>query len=674
VCGLAGTYARPGHLAEADFLLSMAGELRHRGPDGTGLYLDGRFGMSSTRLAIVDLDGGDQPLSNEDGRYWVMQNGEIYNYVELQAELRELGHRFRTSCDTEVIVHAYEQWGTGCLERFNGDFAIALWDRERREIFLARDRFGVRPLFVGEFGGDFTFASEAKALLRHPAAKRALDPLALVETFTIWSVLPDRSAFVGVRELPPAHSMLVGPDGIIEERRWWDLPFPPAGEARAARGDEHEELLELLRDATRLRLRADVPVAAYISGGLDSSATAALACDLAPQGLSSFGIGFRDPRFDESVYQDRVAEELGTSLTRVTVGAADIAELLPRAIELSEKPTLRTAPTPLLRLSAAVNESSLKVVLTGEGADELFAGYDVFREAKIRRFWAREPDSQLRPLLFARLNEYLGKDLRRSGPFLARFYGRGLTDTDDPLYSHALRFANTARCIRLLSPEVVARAATEGDPRERLRARLPRSFSQLTPLAQAQYLEITSFLMTYLLHSQADRMLMGFSIEGRFPFLDYRVAEFAARTPDDLKLHGLEEKYVLRQAVAPLLPPEIVQRRKVPYRAPVAAALTGPSAPEYVRDLLDPAALADAGVLDPQAVAKVVRKCATAGGTAGETEEMALVGSLSIMLLHEQFVARPRTAAALEPTKVVVGDVVRASPPLSGESRRLEAV
>ena len=221
---------------------------------------------------------------------------------------KELGHRFSTSCDTEVIAHAYEEWGTGCLERFNGDFAIALWDRERREVFLARDRFGVRPLFVSEFGGDFSFASEAKALHRHPAASRELDPLALVETFTIWSVLPDRSAFVGVRELPPAHYLLLGPDGIVVERRWWDLPFPPAGEAGAASGDEHEELLELLRDATRLRLRADVPVGAYISGGLDSSATAALASRLAPS-LSSYGIGFHDQRFDESVYQDRLAEE-----------------------------------------------------------------------------------------------------------------------------------------------------------------------------------------------------------------------------------------------------------------------------------------------------------------------------------------------------------------------------
>jgi len=652
----------------------MAGELHHRGPDGTGLYLDGRFGMSSTRLAIVDLVDGDQPLSNEDRRYWVMQNGEIYNYVELREELRKLGHRFATTCDTEVIAHAYEQWGTACLERFNGDFAIAVWDRSKRELFLARDRFGVRPLFVTELGGDFSFASEAKALLRHPAARREIDPLALVETFTIWSVLPDRSAFVGIRELAPAHYLRIGENGVIEERRWWDLPFPTPDEAETASGGEAEQLRELLQEATRLRLRADVPVGVYISGGLDSSATASLAGQLVPRGLSSYAIGFRDARFDESSYQDRLVEGLGTNLTRVTVDAADIAELLPRAVALSEKPTLRTAPTPLLRLSAAVNRDGLKVVLTGEGADELFAGYDIFREAKIRRFWARDPGSRLRPLLFARVNEFLDRDLERSSAFLARFYGRGLTETDDPLYSHLPRFANTARCLKLLTPEIVDRAERDGDPTERLRERLPAGFSGWTPLARAQYLEITTFLTTYLLHSQADRMLMGFSIEGRFPFLDHRVAEFAAGLPDGIKLRGLREKHVLREAMTPLLPPELAQRRKVPYRAPVAAALTGAGAPEYVRELLDPSAISDAGLLDATLVSRIVKKCTVAGERAGETDQMALVGSLSIMLLHEQFVRRPRKAPPLEPTKVVVGDTPGAVAGSSDASRLLEAV
>jgi asparagine synthase (glutamine-hydrolysing) len=661
VCGISGIYARPGLQASPELLLAMAGELHHRGPDGVGLYLDGRFGMSNNRLAIVDLAGGDQPLSDESGRYWVMQNGEIYNYVELQRELRSLGHRFETSSDTEVIAHAFAEWGADCLHRLNGDFAFAVWDRRDRELFLARDRFGVRPLFLAEFGGDLCFASEAKALFRHPSARRELDPLGLVEAFTIWSVLPDRSAFAGVRELAPAHYLRFGPDGAIEEKRWWDLQFPRTGEKRHETEPElRAELTELLTDATRLRLRADVPVAAYLSGGLDSSLTAALARSLYPETLNSFGIGFRDPLFDESEYQDRFVADLGTSLTRVVVDSPDIAELLPRAVELSEKPTLRTALAPLLRLSRAVRDAGLKVVITGEGADELFGGYDIYRENKVRRFWARVPESELRPLLFARLNEFLGKDLKRSGAFLAGFYRRGLEETGDPLYSHRLRFANTARSLRLFEQDVLDRAGRDGDVLERVQDRLPSGFEDLTPLGKAQYLEVMTFLDSYLLHSQGDRMLMGHSIEGRFPFLDYRVAEFAAALPDRMKLRGLEEKYLLRQVAAPLLPPEISARRKRPYRAPIASAFVGPRAPEYVREMLSGSRLRDAGIFDPDAVERLVHKCESAGESGvGETDEMGLVGMISVMLLHEQLVARPSLAEPREPTRFVVGDVVQ---------------
>jgi asparagine synthase (glutamine-hydrolysing) len=661
VCGIAGIYARPGLSASPELLLAMAGELRHRGPDGVGLYVDGRFGMSNTRLAIVDLAGGDQPLSNENGRFWVMQNGEIYNYVELQQELRSLGHRLETSSDTEVIAHAFEEWGVDCLHKLNGDFALAVWDRREQELFLARDRFGVRPLFLAELDGDLAFASEAKALFRHPSSRRELDALGLVESFTTWSILPDRSAFVGVRELPPAHYLRVGPGGLVEQRRWWDLQFPRVGEKREESESElAAELMELLTDATRIRLRADVPVAAYLSGGLDSSLTAALARNLYPETLNSFGIGFRNPLFDESEYQDLFVEDLGTSLTRVVVDSPDIAELLPRAVELSEKPTLRTALTPLLRLSGAVREAGLKVVITGEGADELFGGYDIYRENKVRRFWARVPGSELRPLLFSRLNEFLGKDLKRSGAFLAGFYRRGLEDTDDPLYSHRLRYANTARCLRLFDRNVLDRAARDGDVLERVEQRLPDGFETLTPLGQAQYLEIMTFLDGYLLHSQGDRMLMGHSVEGRFPFLDFRVAEFAAALPDELKVRGLEEKYLLRKVAAPLLPAEISARRKRPYRAPIASAFVGPHAPEYVREMLAPAHLRDTGIFEPEAVARLVQKCETAGDAGvGETDEMGLVGTISVMLLHERLVARPALAEPAEPTRVVVGDTVR---------------
>ena len=655
MCGIAGTYARAGEVASRALLTEMAGELRHRGPDGTGLYLDNRLGMVSNRLAIVDLAGGDQPLSDEQGRFWVMQNGEIYNYVELREELIRLGHLFRTTCDTEVIAHAYEQWGAGCLHRFNGDFAIAIWDRKREELFLARDRFGVRPLFLAEYGGHFCFASEAKALLRHPAAVRELDPAGLVESFILWTTLPDRSAFAGVRELPAAHYVVVGTDGPGLETRWWDLDFAEP-ESPAPDAELVAELRDLLDDATRLRLRADVPVAAYVSGGLDSSAIAALARRQMDEPLIAFGVGFSDPRFDESEYQRRIAKQLGIDFHQTVVDSTAIAELLPRAIELSEKPTMRTALTPLLRLSDSVREAGLKVVTTGEGADELFAGYDIFREDKVRRFWAREPSSEIRPLLFRRLNRFLAADLSKSGAFLNGFYSRRLLEVDDPLYSHRLRFDNTGRCLRLFRPDVLDRAAAAGDPLERLQARLPEGYPRFSPLGRAQYLEISTFLEGYLLHSQGDRMLMGHSIEGRFPFLDYRVAELATRLPARLRLRGLEEKLALRKAVEGDLPEEIRTRPKRPYRAPIGEVFAGPDAPTYVRELLAPARLEAAELLDPAAVARVVAKFEASGGTrVSETDEMAFVGSLSVMLLHERFVADPRLAQPLEPQRVVIG-------------------
>ena len=654
MCGLAGVYARASRELETSTLLSMAGELRHRGPDGTGLYLDDRFGMASTRLAIVDIERGDQPLADENGRFWAMQNGEIYNHVELRAELQHLGHVFTTRSDTEVIVHAYEQWGLDCLRRFNGDFAVAIWDRRRRELVLARDRFGVRPLFVSELNGDFCFASEIKALLRHPGAPREIDPNGILQVFTLWSTLPDRSAFRGIRELAPAHYAIVGPEGLIEEKRWWDVEFEPD-----VRPEEEllEELEDLLVSATRLRLRADVPVAAYLSGGLDSSVLAGIASEHLGGDLHTFGLGFEAEHFDESGYQDRVARALGTVLRRTVVDAHSIALLLPRVVELAETPLLRTAPAPLLRLSATVRAAGLKVVLTGEGADEFFAGYDIFREDKVRRFWARDPSSRLRPLLFARLNRFLTADVKRAGTFLAKFYERDLLAVDDPLYSHRLRFVNTARCVRLLSPGVIA--AATGDPLSDLLARLPSAFDRWTPLSRAQYLEIVTFLEGYLLHGQGDRMLMGHSVEGRFPYLDHRVAEFAARLPDSMRLRGLQEKYALRRALQRYAPSEVIRRPKQPYRAPIGPALSGPGAPDYVRELLEPSRVAATGLLDPSAVERIRQKFETKSGAGvSETDEMALVGCLSLMLLHDRLVAHPRAPAVLHPTRVVTGDLV----------------
>lgn len=666
MCGIAGTYNRGGREAERRLLLAMAGELVHRGPDGVGLYLDGRFGMANTRLAVVDVEGGDQPLADERRRYWVMQNGEIYNHVELRAELEAGGHTFETRSDTEVVAHAYEEWGVRCLDRFNGDFAIAIWDRERRELLLARDRFGVRPLFIAEYDGDVCFASEAKALLRHPRSRRGLDPVGIVDTFTAWTTLPDRSAFVGIRELPPAHYVVVGPRGAGAAVRWWDIDFDPA----AADDDEVvEELQELLVDSVRLRLRADVQVGGYLSGGLDSSAIAAIATrQIGTQRFAAFGIGFSDARFDESGAQDAIAAELGVSLQRTHADGAAIAAAFPAAVELAEKPLLRTAAAPLLLLSGAVRDAGLKVVLTGEGADELFAGYDIFREDKVRRFWARDPDSALRPLLLSRLNRWLATDPGRAGAFLTSFYARDLLRVDDPLYSHRLRFANTARALKLLGRDLLSEAAKEAGLDYRLQRMLPPAFARFSPLARAQYLEIATFFEGYLLHSQGDRMLMGSSVEGRFPFLDYRVAELAARLPDSSRLRGLREKHALRVAVAPFLPTELRSRPKIPYRAPIQRVFFPADGGGELQAFLEPARLEDAGLLDQVTVGRLIAKFRRPEAAVSETDEMALAGAVSVMILHDRFVARPRLAEPLEPTRVVVGSRVVAESALVAEA------
>ena len=672
MCGIAGIYASTDRTPARDVLLSMAGELLHRGPDGVGLYLDGPFGMVNTRLSIIDLAGGDQPLSNEDGRLWVMQNGEIYNYPELTEELRALGHSFSTRSDTEVIVHAYEQWGEGCLDRLNGEFAFAIWDRAARELFLARDRFGIRPLFLAEFGGDLAFASEAKALLRHPGSERRIDPFAVLETFTLWAPQPDRSAFPGIHELAPGHFVRVRDGVATPQRRWWDLRFGPREGERSERPEAlAEELAGLLDNATRIRLRADVPVGVYLSGGLDSSATAALARRHTSRELHAFGIGFEDERFDESRYQDDMAEALGVSLERITVSGRDVAEAFPEVVRMAEKPMLRTAPGPLLQLSRSVREAGLKVVLTGEGADEVFGGYNIFQEAMVRRFWARRPESRMRPALLARLYPYLARDLRRGGGFLAEFFRDGLEEVDDPLYSHRPRFKTTARNQRFLSPEVRASVEAAGRPEDRLVARLPAAFAAMGPLGQAQYLEITTFLEGYLLHSQGDRMLMANSVEGRFPFLDVHVAEFAARLPERLRLRDLQEKYLLRKAVAPLLPDAVARRPKRPYRAPILRAFFGPQAPPYVRELLSRERVDADGLFAGAAVERLAAKCERYLDTGlSESDEMGLVGVLSTQLLADQLVRSPRLARPVEPQRVVVGATVERGAPVASAGRK----
>jgi asparagine synthase (glutamine-hydrolysing) len=611
----------------------MITALQHRGPDEAGIYRDDCIGMVSTRLSILDIGGGQQPISNEDGTLWIVFNGEIFNYIELRPGLEAQGHRFSTRTDTEVVLHLFEEYGPDCLGHLNGQFAVAIWDAENRSLFLARDRLGIRPLFYARHESNFLFGSEVKALLAQPGFRLQIAEERLKELFTYWSPIQPHSIFRGVKQVPPGHFMLLQEEGMTLSE-YWSVDFSSITENRSVE-DYLDELRALLIDATKLRLRADVPVGAYLSGGMDSSLIAALVRRHTGNHLDTFSIAFSDPQYDEAAHQKRMASELGTTHQEVYCDYDDISDVFPDVIWHTETPILRTSPAPMYLLSRRVHEHGYKVVLTGEGADEFWAGYDIFKEMRIRRFWARQPASRMRPELFRKLYQDI-PGLSTNTSFLRAFFGKDLEKTESPYYSHLIRWGNTARCLRFLSDEIL-RDYTE-QKNGRYPIALPDSYAQWAPLAQAQYLEIETFLSPYLLSSQGDRMAMAHSVEGRYPFLDHRVVELANRLPSSVKQLGLQEKWLLKKMAQEYLPDEIWKRTKRPYRAPIQRAFfCGSTKSEYVRDMLSRETISRSGYFNPDSVEMLVNK-ASSHSRLSEVDEMALVGILSTQLVDELFV------------------------------------
>lgn len=664
MCGITGAISLAGPLAVPTGAPErMIGALSHRGPDEYGMWSDERVFLGHARLSIIDLGSGQQPMADADGGVCVTFNGEIFNYLELREELRGRGHRFRTGSDTEVIVEAYKAWGDACIERFNGQFAFVLADRRRRRVLLARDRFGIRPLFHARHGDVLLFASEVKALAGWPGFRPEFAPEALGEILHTWVNVPPRTPFRGVLQLPPGHRAAVeldAPAADLAPERYWHPDFLPAAEDhRFVTEDERArwaaEVRGTLADACEIRLRADVPVGGYLSGGLDSSATTALVHERTGSRLKTFSVGFTDAAYDESLWQRRMADHLGTDHETIRVGDAEIAGGFPRVVWHAESPLLRTAPTPLFALSGLVREQDYKVVLTGEGADEVFCGYNILREAKVRAFWARDPESERRPRLLSRLYPYLAQ----SPPeFLARFYGQGLEGAGtDPLFSHRPRWSVSGRLVDFLHGDHQQAAGRARDAAlDRLLVSLPAGFAGWGPVARAQYLEMTLFMAGYLLSSQGDRMLMGHTVEGRFPFLDVRVAELAGRIPAAAKLESLREKALLKRAVADLLPETILARPKQPYRAPDSASFFTGYGADLVADACGPEALRDAGVWDPGRVAGLLRKW-EAGRLTSVRDNMAFTAVLSTQLLVRHF--GPDLERRIRNTTLPRGAVVR---------------
>lgn len=662
MCGLVGFTTRAaaprGEVEPA--LRVMTAALHHRGPDAQrAVVLDG-VALGHTRLSIVDLASGHQPMHAPERGLTVVFNGEVFNHLELRAQL-EHRWRFRTRSDTEVILAAFDAWGIDCVTRFVGQFAFALWDARAQKLWLARDRVGIRPLYLARLeGGQLAFASEAKALFAGGLVKPRLDARALLDTLHLWAPASPRSAFEGVTQLPPGHVAEFS-GGQLTQRAYWALDLSDERVDRELSfSDALEQLEATLGDALALRLRADVPVAAYLSGGLDSSLLCALAQERLGGSLQTFSVRFEQARFDEHDFQQEVAAALKTQHASVPVRDADIGQLLPKVVWHTEQPLLRSAPAPFFALSRLVRAHGTKVVLTGEGADEVFLGYDLFKETAVRRFWSRAPQSTARPRLFTRLYPYL--PLPQQSPELLRsFFGVGLEAPGALDFSHRVRWTNSGRVARFLSPGFVA--ALEGyAPAAALLEAVPAGVRAWRPLARAQYLEFQTLLSGYLLSAQGDRMLMSNSVEGRFPFLDHRVIELSARLPDRFKLRGLDEKFILKRLGARRVPERVLQRTKFPYRAPVAEALVGASAPEWSAELLSQRVVDEAGVFEGAKVEKLVAKLKQGAGVPSEADAMALMAVASVQLLWRQYVAAPGPVSAAHVAAVVLSPSPCAAP------------
>jgi asparagine synthase (glutamine-hydrolysing) len=639
MCGVCGfvNFNRGG---DPDLLHDMIAAIRHRGPDDTGVYHTPQAGLAHARLSIIDVAGGHQPMCTPDRTLWIAFNGEIFNYIELRNELIGRGHHFITCSDTEVLLHLYQEEGEQCVNRLNGQWAFAIWDTKKQKLFLSRDRLGVRPLFYTQTNDHFLFGSEIKALLACPDVPRELDLEALDQTFTFWLPLPPRTAFRSIWQIPPGHSLVLE-DKHIRTWRYWGLEFHQEAEFAEEDVDRlTEELLALLTDATRLRLRSDVPVGAYLSGGLDSTLITALTRKLAGQRLHTFSVGFADPAFDETRYQQEARQFLETQHHAIHCADQDIARVFSEVIRHTEQPILRAAPAPMYLLSELVHDSGFKVVLTGEGADEMMGGYDIFKEAKIRRFWARNPASSMRPSLLKRLYPYL-EDMRSQPPeYLERFFHVADADLGSPFFSHLPRWELTAKVKTFLSDEVRS-AIRENHALSELEQILPSSFRSWNPFHQAEYLEASYLLPEYILSSQGDRMAMAHGVEARYPFLDHRVVEFAAKVPPRLKLKVLDEKHLLRRAAAAWIPESIRNRHKMPYRAPDGKSFFS-FGDSSVEELLSPESIAGGGLFDPRSVSALVRKFQS-GRAAGVRDNMALIGILSTQILINLFM-KPRPA------------------------------
>lgn len=574
MCGICGVLDRGGGQVSGELVEAMSSALAHRGPDGSGSYVQGEIGLGHRRLSIIDLEGGAQPVTNEDGTLQLIFNGEIYNYIELREELLEQGHIFKTQSDTEVIVHAYEQWGLDCVKRFNGIFAFALWDGKRKRLFLARDHLGVKPLYYTQAGKRLLFASEIKSLLRDPGCPAEVDLRALGMLFTLRYVPSPDTLFKGIRKLPPAHLMVADARGVQVKRFWDAKPSMIAG----GEAELVETYRDLVEDAVRLQMRSDVPVGLFLSSGIDSGALLALMSAGSSRPVHTFTIGFEDGERTNETNDARVlAKRFGADHSEMMVSARDYREYYERYLWDIEEPVGNETAAAFYFVSLLARRK-VKVTLSGQGADEPWAGYGRHLGAKLSQYYSRLPEAVtggvVRPLVerFAR-----SETLRRGAASLAE---RDTLSRFVKIYS----FYSAEMKERLFQPWVREHISTNGAEARQAIEWLYRDVENLDPLTQMLYMDTRSNLPDDLL-MVGDKTSMANSVEARVPFLDYRLVEFVESLPPGLRLRGLNAKYLHKKAIEKWLPKALVHRKKKGFSNPVDRWLQR-SLGEYVHEAL----------------------------------------------------------------------------------------
>lgn len=639
MCGICGIVnSKTESVPDKELLFRMLGRLKHRGPDASGIYRDRTAALGHTRLSIIDLEGGTQPMSNEDESIWITFNGEIFNYIELKEQLIKKGHVFKTKSDTEVIIHAYEEWNVSCFEKFNGQWAFALWDIRNKKLIISRDRHGIRPLYYTFHNNLFYFASEIKAIFADNSVTREFDPAGLNEVFTFWSPVAPRTVFRNIYELKPGHYGIIK-DNNLFTKAYFNIDFPEAGKERNIDLDRNtEQLYNHFLEASKLRFtRSDVPVGAYLSGGIDSSISSAVVTNYTKSPLKTFSIRFKDSEFDEGKYQEEMVKHLKTEHRDVAVSNKDIGRVFPKVIWHAERPILRTAPAPLFLLSKLVRESGYKVVVTGEGADEVLAGYDIFREEKVRRFVSRDKKSKKRTDIILNLYPWMVRSPGSIPAFGRAFFSQSL-DQADPGFSHRPRW-NTTSSIKLLLSAYMNEEMAKTDVINELLKSIPLKNNKWDSLCRSQWIEMATLLSGYILSAQGDRMLMANSVEGRFPFLDCNLIEFSNNLPARHKLLALNEKYILKKAFSNMIPEIILNRPKQPYRAPDAASFFFDGNMDWLDEITHESIIKESNLFNPKAVSVLLNKCKNVKGLKmSNTDNMRIVAVLSGLLTYKYFI------------------------------------